>query len=453
MEERPLATTVILVRHGQSTYNLARRIQGRCDKSVLTDAGRDSARQVARTLQDVPLNAVYCSPLQRARQTAEIVCEGRDRPPTPSELLLEIDLPLWEEMQRDEVMAKFPDDYDLWKHRPQDFRMDVPTEDGGTRSHAPVLALREQAQQFWESLLSQHAGDTVAVVAHNGINRCLLSTALGIEASYYQSIQQSNCAISVLRFSGGLGDTVQMDSMNQVGHLGGAPFPSLRPGHRGARILLVRHGETQWNRESRFQGQIDVPLNENGRAQGQRVAEFLKSMPLDFAVTSPMLRPKETAQLILQHHPGVELAEEALLREIGHGLWEGKLEHEIQADYGELLAQWKTTPETVQMPEGENLQQVWDRAKQAWATIVEAYATGDRPRTGIVVAHDAINKAILCGLFDLDPSHFWNFKQGNGAVSVIDYPEGASGQPVLQTANVTRHLNDGVFDRTAAGAL
>lgn len=408
---------------------------------------------MAQALQGISFNTLYCSPLARAKQTADIVCEGLAIDPTPSELLLEIDLPLWEEMRRDEVMEKFAEDYQLWKHRPHEFQMQVPTEGGETRSHFPVLALREQARQFWESVLSQHAGETVGVVAHNGINRCLISTALGIEAEDYQGIQQSNCAISVLRFSGGLTDTVQLESMNQVGHLGGDPFPSVRPGHRGPRLLLVRHGETQWNRESRFQGQIDVPLNENGREQGRRVAEFLKSVSLDFAVTSPMLRPKETAELILQHHPGVELALEENLREIGHGLWEGKLEEEIEADYAELLAQWKTNPERVQMPEGENLQQVWQRAELAWKNIVRTYSRGDRPQTGIVVAHDAVNKAILCALFGLEPEHFWNFKQGNGAVSVIDYPEGPDGKPVLQTSNVTRHLSGGVFDRTAAGAL
>ncbi|MFP4219612.1 MAG: histidine phosphatase family protein, partial [Phormidium sp.] len=71
LEDRPLATTVILVRHGQSTYNLEQRMQGRCNKSVLTPAGQDSARLVGHALQGVSLNALYCSPLARAQETAE----------------------------------------------------------------------------------------------------------------------------------------------------------------------------------------------------------------------------------------------------------------------------------------------------------------------------------------------------------------------------------------------
>jgi probable phosphoglycerate mutase len=99
------------------------------------------------------------------------------------------------------------------------------------------------------------------------------------------------------------------------------------------------------------------------------------------------------------------------------------------------------------------LQQVWDRVKVDWEAIVREYAASETPRSGIVVAHDAVNKAILCELFDLPPEFFWNFKQGNGAVSIIDYPDGAEGLPVLQSMNITSHLSGGVFDQTAAGAL
>ena len=140
--------------------------------------------------------------------------------------------------------------------------------------------------------------------------------------------------------------------------------------------------------------------------------------------------------------------------EICHGLWEGKLESEIEADFPGLLQQWKDAPETVQMPEGENLQQVWQRAIAAWQQIVANHSNSERPLTGIVVAHDAINKVILCNLLGLKPDNFWNIKQGNGAVSVIDYPQGASGTPVLQAINITTHLSSGsILDRTAAGAL
>ncbi|MEM1311748.1 MAG: histidine phosphatase family protein, partial [Cyanobacteria bacterium P01_H01_bin.153] len=225
--------------------------------------------------------------------------------------------------------------------------------------------------------------------------------------------------------------------------------------HRGPRLLLVRHGETEWNRQKRFQGQIDIPLNENGRRQGQQAAEFLKSVKIDAAVSSSLSRPKETAELILQHHPGVALETTDGLKEIGHGEWEGLYEHEIESGYPGMLKQWQEQPETVDMPgeSGENLEQVWARAIATWNDIVAKYSGTEKPVTVLVSAHDAINKALLCHIAGLGPESFWQFKQGNGAVSVIDYPDGVESKPVLTAANLTIHLSGSIFDKTAAGAL
>lgn len=445
-----MATRVIIVRHGQSTYNAQKIIQGRCDKSVLTDKGIIDAQQLGKALSKVKIDAFYCSPLQRAKQTAEIISSSLTNPPVlqPTEQLMEIDLPLWEEMKKDEVRTKFADDYRQWKDNPQDFKMVV---DG--KDHYPVHSLYQQAQNFWQEAISKHQGETILIVAHNGINRCSIMSAIGISIDRYHSIQQSNCCINILNFTGDFGEPVQLESLNQTSHLG-IPIPPVRPPHSGPRLLLVRHGETDWNKQSRFQGIRDIPLNDNGRSQGQKARTFLQDIPVDFAVSSSMLRPKETAEIILEQHPGVELETTPELIEICHGLWEGMLESEIEAEYAELLQQWKDKPETVQMPEGENLQQVWERGVAAWNKIAAKYSNTDIPQTGLVVAHDAINKVILCYLLGLKPDNFWNIKQGNCAVSVIDYPQGASGKPVLQAINITTHLSEGsIIDKTAAGAL
>ena len=449
-----MATRVIIVRHGQSSYNSLKMIQGRCDESVLTEKGYEDARKVGAALSSLKFDAVYSSPLQRAKQTAEVILSYLPGSPellAPSNLM-EIDLPLWEKQCRQEVQEKFPEDYLCWKERPHEFCMVIPTTEG-SREHFPVLALYEQAQQFWKEILPRHQGGTILIVAHNGINRCLITSALGIPPARYHSIQQSNCGINVLNFAGAWGEPVQLESLNQTSHLGN-PLPTPREGHRGLRLLLVRHGETEWNRVSRFQGGIDVPLNDNGRAQAQQAAEFLKDVPIDFAISSPMLRPKETAEIILQPHPNVQIELQEEFREINHGLWEGKLETEIKQEYPDLLRQWQVAPETVQMPEGENLQQVWDRAVACWDAIAQSAGVSDTElKTGLVVAHDAINKVILCHVLSLSPASIWCIKQGNGAVTVIDYPHGLEKAPILQAMNITTHLSGGVLDKTAAGAL
>jgi broad specificity phosphatase PhoE len=442
-----LTTRVILVRHGESSYNAERRVQGHCDLSTLTDKGEAMAAQVATALKELKFDAVYSSPLQRAKRTAELVLEGLPNPPAlqTTDDLKEISLPLWEGLLFTEVEAKYPDEFRDWKDQPHRLRMTLPD---GT-DFFPIADLYEQARRFWTTLLSHHAGQTVLVVAHSGINRALIYSAIGLEPEGYQRFHLSNCGISILNFSGDLGQSVQIESMNITSHLG-ETLPKLRPKHQGPRLLLVRHGETEWNRQGRFQGQIDVPLNDNGRQQAAQAGEFLKSVQIDSAISSSMSRPKETAEIILKHHPDVQLTTRDDLREISHGLWEGKLEAEIEQGYPGLLHQWQLHPETVQMPEGENLQQVWDRAIAGWNAIVESYS--GQNCTVMVVAHDAINKAILCYIAGLGPESFWNFKQGNGAVSVIDYPNSASNAPILMAMNITTHLG-GVLDKTAAGAL
>ena len=448
-------TRIILVRHGKSTYNQERRIQGRLDKSVLTEAGRAGAKQVGDILGSIDFDAAYTSPLQRAKETAEIILSRLTNPPElqPTDKLMEIDLPLWEGMLRQEAIDQFPKAYQQWQQHPDKFSMKIPSPEGEIE-HFPVLAVFASARKFWEELLSRHTSGTILVVGHNGINRALIATASEIAPDYYQSIQQSNCGISVINF--GFTDdqtesnkkiAVQLESLNLTAHTG-EKFPKPRDGHSGPRLLLVRHGETDWNKAGKFQGQIDVPLNDNGREQARQAAEFLKDVKLDFAISSSMLRPKETAEIILKYHGDLQLELRDELREISHGLWEGKFESEIEQSYPGLLDEWKISPEKVQMPEGENLEQVSMRAIAAWREIVQS-VTG----TGIVVAHDAVNKALLCHLFNLKPEHFWQFKQGNGAVSVIDYPHGPDGLPVLQAMNITTHLSGGVFDQTAAGAL
>ncbi|MGK7913273.1 MAG: histidine phosphatase family protein [Synechococcus sp.] len=448
---------VVIVRHGESTYNVERRFQGLLDKSVLTARGLSQAVCTGQALQDVSVDLLCSSPLQRARQTADAISNelnsaGQSVAVQSSPLLKEIALYSWEGMTFDEISEHHPNDFALWRERPHDLQM-------GDRY--PLRDLWQQANEFWQWLGSQSLarGDgqppTVLIVAHSGINRALIGTALGLAEPTYQQFGMNNCSISILNFLNGLGKRAQVESLNLTSHVGDC----LPPSKGGMRLLLVRHGETQWNKEKRFQGQRDIPLNETGEEQGRLAGQFLQRQTFDIAFSSPLKRPWKTAEFILESNTSARATDPPLglipmddLQEISHGLWEGLLDSEIEAQFPGDLAVWQATPEVVQMPGGENLNQVWERSFTAWQQLVRRTATVGDTATGLVVAHDAVNKAILCKLLNLEPDAFWYFKQGNGAVSAIDYPYGPEGLPVLRALNITSHQG-GVIDCTAAGAL
>ncbi|MFN3927386.1 MAG: histidine phosphatase family protein [Pseudanabaenaceae cyanobacterium] len=433
---------VILIRHGESTFNVAQRVQGRgatTNESVLTDLGKQQAELTGKALASLHFTGALVSPLERAQQTARAILSHQTHPPALqiNSNLLEIDLRSWEGKTFSDIKATYPEQYEHWHHSPYQLCID---------GFYPVRELFQQAEQFWREFHSQYVDGTILITAHSGINRALICTALGIDLHHYHHLKQSNCGINVLNYRG---SSWQLESMNITSHLGSG-LPSLKDQHQGFRILLVRHGETEWNRQKRFQGQMDIPLNETGKQQAEKTGQFLQQTKIDLAWSSPLSRAKTTAEIILTHHLQAELHCLDEFREIKHGLWEGKLEREVQADYAQALADWQTRPETVQMPAGENLPEVWERAQAGWKKVLQQTPTG---KVALVSAHDAINKAILCNLFGLSPAYFWVFKQGNGGVTVIDYPQGSTGSPYLQALNITSHLSGSVLDVTAAGAL
>lgn len=185
------------------------------------------------------------------------------------------------------------------------------------------------------------------------------------------------------------------------------------------RIILVRHGETQWNKEGRYQGQIDTDLSDRGKEQGELLGEALKGIKIDIAYSSPLKRAFETAQAGLKYHD-LEIGIVPGLTEISHGTWEGLLSSELKETHGVLVEQWHATPHLVQMPEGENLQQVQARAMAA----IEELAEKHEGQTVLVVSHDATNKAIICGALGIDLSRFWQVKQDNTCINVLEYQDG-----------------------------
>jgi probable phosphoglycerate mutase len=186
------------------------------------------------------------------------------------------------------------------------------------------------------------------------------------------------------------------------------------------RILLGRHGETKWNAEGRYQGQVDVPLSEVGEAQASQLGERLRGVRIDRAVSSPLSRAKRTAEIALGPERAAMLKLDSGFAEIAHGTWEGLLASEIGAMDAERLRAWREAPESVQMPQGESLQQVLDRA---WAALQRASVDLGPEDTLLVLAHDAVNRVLLCRILGLPLARLWGFRQAPTTINLLEGPD------------------------------
>ncbi|KGM53358.1 phosphoglycerate mutase [Lysobacter arseniciresistens ZS79] len=184
------------------------------------------------------------------------------------------------------------------------------------------------------------------------------------------------------------------------------------------KILLARHGETPWNAEGRYQGQADIALSPVGEAQARSLGERLRDVPLTRAVASPLGRARRTAELALGERAGL-LATDAGLMEIAHGRWEGLLASEIRAADPDRLQAWRDAPHEVLMPGGESLQHVFDRA---WPALLRATAGLGADDTLLLVAHDAVNRVLLCHVLGIPFGRLWTFRQAPTTLNLLEGP-------------------------------
>ncbi|MEW6442140.1 MAG: histidine phosphatase family protein [bacterium] len=203
------------------------------------------------------------------------------------------------------------------------------------------------------------------------------------------------------------------------------------------RIVLVRHGRTEWNRDEIFRGTIDVPLDEQGRTEAACARDWLRGDTFHAAISSPLSRAVETAQIILEPH-GIPVVKHAGLTDIDFGEWQSKSLHEVKRDYAELYRMWKERPQDVFFPKGEGLGAVRDRALEAIGELVRRHPG----QSVLVAAHRVVNKVLIASLLGLDNSHFWQIGQDTAALNEFVFDQGTW---------ICRRINDTCHLRTLQG--
>ncbi len=211
------------------------------------------------------------------------------------------------------------------------------------------------------------------------------------------------------------------------------------------RILLVRHGQTDWNINRRFMGYQDIPLNAAGLQQAaalaQRLARLLEDDPPLAIYSSDLSRAWQTAQVIQQAllaaRPGepLPLVAEPRLREMNFGQWEGFTYNELLSSQAEALQAWNADLLNVAPPDGESMGRVAERVLAVYQETLTAHPDA----TVMIVAHGGPLQVLLAQALGLPVERYWQFHLGNtGWVELNVYPDGA----ILNRFNDQAHLEE-----------
>jgi len=204
----------------------------------------------------------------------------------------------------------------------------------------------------------------------------------------------------------------------------------------GIRIILIRHGETEWNRLHLFQGRSNIPLNPKGHDQAYALALALKNDTITAIHSSPLLRAIETASHIGKFHPSTPLIKESGLMEMNLGDFEGMEAQQWALQHQDFRKVWEKNPATLAMPGGESLQEVQYRAVDTLNRISEPYGPDC---TLLICSHNFVIVSLLCFASKTPLDQFRGLRQDTAALSIL-YKDGTDFQ--VGKINDRRHLQD-----------
>lgn len=182
-------------------------------------------------------------------------------------------------------------------------------------------------------------------------------------------------------------------------------------------LYLVRHGQTDLNRDKRFRGRADVPLNEDGKLEAAGAARLLAAAGISRIYTSPIRRSVETATAIAVR-TGARMETHESFTDIDYGEWQGLTVEEVRERFGDACVEaWRTDPGAFSFPGGEGIRAVRERLEPALAGLAQEAGEG-----GIaVVTHLAVLKLCFVVLLDLDDAWFWRVGLDNGSVGAFSH--------------------------------
>jgi len=207
-------------------------------------------------------------------------------------------------------------------------------------------------------------------------------------------------------------------------------------------MYLIRHGQTDWNKDKIFRGRADVPLNAHGRKEARALGRHLKNVRVTACYASPLSRALETAEAAAAPHSLAVKLDDGII-DIDYGEWQGLSEAQVHRRYAGLFRQWHETPQRVRFPGGENLASVRRRALAS----LDRIRIENPDATVFVVAHRVVTKVIMCAALRMTNAAFWRIRQDNCAFNILEHSdEGLS----VVSMNDTCHMRESGIAPTLA---
>ena len=182
-----------------------------------------------------------------------------------------------------------------------------------------------------------------------------------------------------------------------------------------SKLILVRHGETTWNIEMRYQGQTDISLTANGIEQAGKVAQRLADEKIAAVYSSDLSRAFVTAAQIAAVH-GLDVLTRRDLREISLGEWEGMTYDSLDLDGGGTGNRLFSHPAEIEIPGGETFFEVQQRMMEALRELAQRH----EGQTVVIVSHGAAIRTVLCDVLGMDLNRLWAIRQSNTAVNILE---------------------------------
>jgi len=208
------------------------------------------------------------------------------------------------------------------------------------------------------------------------------------------------------------------------------------------RLILVRHGETDWNKQHRIQGLGDLGLNKSGEKQAEALACALGHENLSAIYASPLKRAQETAQAIARFHE-LEVVTFDGLKELDTGDLDGLTLEEMKSRYGGFIGEWLADATEVRLPGGGSLTELQDQVWSVIEEIIDKHLEEDESGAVVVVSHFFASLCIICRALGINLSDYRRLKVDVAAISTLEFN---GKKTVLTCLNDTCHLKGAVCE-------